>query len=93
MKKNNNSKSVNWLRDNFWNLFITFVSIIVAFVSLQGRVTANEKDIKTIQIRMDKIEVLLENLPTKEYLDLKIDPIQKDLLEVKLDVKKLQGIS
>ncbi len=84
--KNNNSTT--WLKNNFWNLLITFVSIVVAFVSLQNRVSANEKDIQAIQARLDTIEKVLTTLPTKEFMDLKLNPIQQDLTEVKLDVKK-----
>lgn len=80
-------KSKQWLQDNFWNLLITFVTVIIAWTSMNNKISFLEIRAQSNYDRITNIEELLKKIPDREYLDLKIDPIYADLQEVKKDVK------
>lgn len=78
----------NWLRDNLWNLVVTAVGIIIAFTTIQNRISYLEVRAQTNYDRITKLEVLIEKLPDKEELILQLDPIKSDVNEIKTDLKK-----
>ena len=79
MKTQNGVNS--WLRTNLWNLIITTIAIIIAFVTLSSRVTA-------LEIEQAQFQTRLTQYPSEDYFDLKFKTIEASLSEVKADLKQ-----
>lgn len=89
MKDNNTANlSTQWLKDNFWNLLISFTGIIIAWSTINNKVSYLEIRAQTNYEKIAQLEELLKNLPNTEMLRLELAPIKADLTEVKADVKK-----
>jgi len=86
MKNNNGNGYSKWLKDNLWNLIITFASIIFAYAAMQTRMSI-------IEAKSEVMEKKLAEYPSQEYFDLKFKIIESQLEEVKLDVKQHLGDS
>ena len=81
MNNNNFNGYSRWLRDNLWNLIITFAGIIFAYAAIQTRISI-------VEARTEQVEKKLAEYPSQEYFDLKFKTIEVNLEEVKVDVKK-----
>ena len=87
-EKTNGNTSTQWLRDNFWNLLITFALVVGTFTVVRVQGEANARDIEDLKDSKSALEIKLDNLPDKETLRLELAPIKTDLQEVKTDLKK-----
>ena len=84
MTKQTQDNMQGWLRSNLWNLIITAVAIIVAFVTIQAKIIA-------LELKTTNLEQRVATYPSQEYFDLRFETIEKgqiDLKEQILEVKK-----
>jgi len=57
-----------FIRDNSWNLIITFIAIIMAWTYLNARVTT--------------LEAKVSEYPSQDWFTLKFETIQRDLYNI-----------
>jgi chaperonin cofactor prefoldin len=88
MPKQTQDNMQNWLKNNWWNLLLTIVGIVIAFTVLQGKVAS-------IEAQVNVLEKKVATYPSQEYFDLRFKTIeqgQQDLkqqiTEVKSDLKQ-----
>ncbi|MCL5018878.1 MAG: hypothetical protein M1426_00140 [Patescibacteria group bacterium] len=70
-----------WLKDNLWNLIITFVAIIIAFVTMQARITA-------VELKEEQLSKKVAEYPSQDFFNLKFQTIESNLNEIKQDLKE-----
>lgn len=87
--QSNQNTGTNWLRDNFWNLLITFVTLIVAWATMSNKISYLETRAQNNFDNIEKIQDKIDSLPDTKTLQLELDPIKSDLSEVKKDLKTL----
>lgn len=78
----------DWLKQNAMMLIVYAVGIIIAFTTLQARVSAVEADHSEIAVKIDKIESLVERIIVVEERALNN---REDIIEIKSDVKDLKN--
>jgi hypothetical protein len=80
MTKQTQENLNTWVRNNLWNLIVTTVLIVIAFVTVQAKVTA-------LELKTADLEIKIAQYPSQDYFDLKFKTIESQLLEVKQDLK------
>ncbi|MFA5014019.1 MAG: hypothetical protein WC549_00565 [Actinomycetota bacterium] len=63
----------NWIKNNLWNLVITFVTIVIAFI--------------TMQLRISALENKVNQYPSQDYFDLKFKIIDSQLFDLKIQLE------
>jgi hypothetical protein len=59
----------NWLKQNAWNLFLTFIGIVVAWTLFNARLSS--------------VEAKINDFPSYDYFELKFNVLDKAINEVK----------
>lgn len=75
----------SWINQNLWNMLITLVGIVVAFVTLQAQVIR----ISAAQIAMEE---KIAKYPSEDWFKLKFETIEKKQDEIKQDVAELKKL-
>lgn len=86
--QSNGNSSTQWLRDNFWNLLISFVGIIIAWATMNNKISFLETRAQVNYDRIINLEGKIDSLPNRETLSLELAPMKADLQEIKADLKK-----
>jgi hypothetical protein len=81
MTKQRQDNIGNWLKSNLWNLIITGVALVIAFVTIQGRVSA-------LEIKTDNLQTKINQYPSQDYFDLRFTTLESGQNEIRLDLKK-----
>jgi hypothetical protein len=88
--KNDNIKS--WFSSNIWNILVAVITLVVTYTvsttAINYRVQAIEKVNEDQSKQIDKMEILLQTLPNKEFMDLKLQPMIDDISSIKTDLKE-----
>jgi hypothetical protein len=87
-KDSENNIGAQWLRNNFWNLLVTLVGLIIAYATMNNKISSLEVRAQTNYDRIIKLEEAINQLPNKETLSLELAPMKADLQEIKKDLKE-----
>jgi cell division protein FtsB len=82
----------SWFKSNMWNIFVALFTMIVTYVAsttaIKARVQALEKENETQNTDIKELQTAIKNLPDKEYMDLKLQPMINDVATIKTDLKE-----
>ncbi|MFA5300341.1 MAG: hypothetical protein WC389_19325 [Lutibacter sp.] len=88
--KNENPQS--WFRSNLWNIIAAVFTMVVTYVAsttaIKARVLAIETENRNQSDDIKELQNVIKNLPDKEYMDLKLQPMINDIATIKADVKE-----
>ena len=81
MNNNNLNGYSRWLRDNLWNLIITFATVILAYATMATRVAI-------IEAKAEILEEKVTTYPSQDYFEEKFRNTDQKLEELKNDLKE-----